>query len=221
MTGDITTASLELYGKRPEDGGKTPVAVRPQQCRALDVSAALAVRHSGLPLYPAHAGELEARPVRVRFGPQEENTGVRWTSEIPAELVFLDQNGPEEPQAIRAHLLATGTSWDRMGLLYTAELQMDAGELADLLFDAYQEGTVDPGELYGWEQLHQKNEWLRAQTSAAATCVLFGPEPALQDLMEQHLVGFCAGALPWPCEETGMSVHVDGGKLTMRFIPEE
>ena len=142
--------------------------------------------------------------------------------EIPATLKFVDETGERVPgsetAALSAKLMATGFSWGELELKHTGGLDMDRDELADLISDAYREGTVMENEAMNWESLSNR-EWMKEMASHTATCVLKGPATAMEDLMEQHLLRFSHDPLPLPGEEARAQVSLTGGKLTMTFTP--
>ena len=203
-THNLTEATTQLYKKQPGDEGKTPVIIDEQECRALEMSGALAVRHSGLPYYPVPKDTPGTPVVRVEFDPPEAGEGVSQVDEIPAALEFVDETGERVPGskaiALSAQIMATGDSWNEMELTHTGGLDMDRDELAGLIFDAYRDGTVMENEARHWNDLRDTLESLKEMASHAATCVLKGPAPAMEDMMEQHMGKFFPHPVPSPKE---------------------
>ena len=219
----LTKATIQLYTKQPGDEGKTPVVIDEQECRALEMSGALAVRHSGLPYYPVPKDTPGTPTVRVDFDPPETEKTISQVDEIPATLEFVDETGERVPGskavALSAQIMATGDSWNEVEIAHTGGLDMDGDELADLIFDAYRDGAVVENDARHWKDLRDTLESLKEMTSHAATCVLKGPAPAMEDMMEQHMLKFFPHPVPSPEERAQAQLTWSSGKLTMTFTP--
>ena len=156
----------------------------------MDMSAALALRHSGLPYYPVQAGTERPAPqmVRLELPPNENRKRVEKVPAIPATLTFLDENGmPEdgrEPVRFQAKFAADADNVLEMSIIHTGDLKTGEDELADLLFDAYRNGSIDEAEIQGWDSLQYQLKQLRNSMGHVAAAVLKGPEQAMEDLME-------------------------------------
>ncbi len=224
-THNLTKATIQLYTKQPGDEGKTPVVIDEQESTALEMSGALAIRHSGLPYYPVPKGTPGTPVIRVEFDPPETKKSISRVDGIPATLEFVDETGERVPgsetAALSAKLMATGSSWNEVELTHTDGLDMDGDELADLIFDAYRNDTVLESEATHWEDLRNRLESLKEMASHAATCVLKGPVPAMEDQIEQHMWLFFPYPIPFPEEGGQAQLTLSCGKLTMAFTPEE
>ena len=223
-TRQLTNATIQLYKKQPGDEGKTPVVIDEQECKALEMSGAMAVRHSGLAYYPVPKDTQGTPMVRVEFNPLETGKSISQVGEIPATLGFVDEAGERVPGSktikLSAKLMATGDSWNEMGIAHTGGLEMDGDELADLIFDAYRDGTVTENDARHWKDLRDTLELLKEMASNAATCMLKGPTAAMEDMMEQHMLKFFTYPVPSPEESAQAQMKWSGGKLTMTFTPE-
>ena len=218
-----TNATIQLYTKQPGDEGKAPVVIHEPECKAMEMSAALAVRHSGLPYYPLPRNTPGIPMVRVEFDPPEMMKSISHVDEIPTTLEFVDGTGERVPGsetiALSARLMAMGESWNDVGIAHTGGLDMDRDELADLIFDAYREATVVENETMHWKYLRDRLQSLKGITSHAATCILKGPAAAIQEMMEQHMWGFFPYPIPFPEERVQAHLTRVNGKLTMAFTP--
>ena len=219
-------ATIMLYMKQDRDKGKTPVVIEEQETTPMDMSAALALRHSGLPYYPVQAGTERPAPqmVRLELAPNENDRRIERVASIPATLTFLDENGePEEsrePIRFGAKFTADAANVVEMRIVHTGDLQTGEEELADLLFDAYRNGSIDEAEIQGWDSLQYQLKQLRNTMGHVAAAVLKGPEQAMEDLMEQHLVSFQDERISWPDQRLEAMVSLEGGTLRMSFEPD-
>jgi hypothetical protein len=223
---ETSGATIMLHMKQDGDEGKTPVVIEEQKTRPMDMSAALALRHSGLPYYPVREGAERPAPrtVRLELPPNGGGTGIERTQEIPATLTFLDENGePEEdgePVRFQAKFAADADNVMEMSIIHTGDLEMEEDELADLLFDAYRDGSIDEAEARGWDSLQHQLEQLRNTMGHAAAAVLRGPEQAMEDRMKQHLASFDERPVCWRNQPLEAMVRLEGGTLRMSFEPD-
>ncbi len=219
-------ATIMLHVKQDGDEGKTPVVIEEQETRSMDMSAALALRHSGLPYYPVREGTERPAPqmVRLELPPNGGGTGIERTPEIPANLTFLDENGEpitgREPVRFQAKFAADADNVMEMRIAHTGDLEIGEDELADLLFDAYRNGSIDEADAQGWDSLQRQLEQLRNTMGHVAAAVLKGPEQAMEDLMKQHLVSFDGAPVSWRNQPLEAMVSLEGGTLRMSFEPD-
>ena len=226
-TGEAAEATIQLYMKQAEDSGKTPVVIDEMESRAMEMSAALSLRQSGLPYYPVREREPDGRSpgVRIEFTPPRTERSIERVGEIPATLTFLDPGGEDDPsrkpEAFRARIMANGESCVLLEIVHTGDLDMDGDDLADLIFDACLDGSVDENETHGWEDLNARIEQVRETASHAAACVLKGPEEAMEDIMEKCLARFHPGPVPWPGNPARAQVNIPGhGTLVLAYEPD-
>ena len=219
-------ATIMLHIKQYEDEGKTPVVIEEKETRPMDMSAALALRHSGLPYYPVPAGTERPAPrmVRLELPPNGRDSRIERVQAIPAILTFLDENGmPEEgrePVRFQAKFAADADNVLEMKIAHTGDLETGEEELADLLFDAYRDGSIDEAATQGWDSLQHQLEQLRNTMGHVATAVLKGPEQAMEDLMKQHLLSFDQRPVSWRNQPLEAIVSLEGGTLRMSFEPD-
>ena len=162
--------------------------------------------------------------VRLELSPNENRKRVEKVPAIPATLTFLDENGmPEdgrEPVRFQAKFAADADNVLEMSIIHTGDLKTGEDELADLLFDAYRNGSIDEAEIQGWDSLQYQLKQLRNSMGHVATAVLKGPEQAMEDLMKQHLVSFQDERISWPDQRLEAMVSLERGTLRMSFEPD-
>ena len=162
--------------------------------------------------------------VRLELPPNENRKRVEKVPAIPATLTFLDENGmPEdgrEPVRFQAKFAADADNVLEMSIIHTGDLKTGEDELADLLFDAYRNGSIDEAEIQGWDSLQYQLKQLRNSMGHVAAAVLKGPEQAMEDLMKQHLVSFQDERISWPDQRLEAMVSLERGTLRMSFEPD-
>ena len=95
--------------------------------------------------------------------------------------------------------------------LYTAGINLEQEELADLLFDAYR-NSVQDDNYSEWDDLKYELRAFRERMEDVATAILDDPQEAFRNRLSNHLTRFAPRPLRWPDQEFSISVQ-DGGTI--------
>ena len=219
--GEATRKLFQAPGKGP--GAATPVILEDHEEDALTISAALALRGSALPYAPVlpaeDGGEGNSRDggqrVSVEF-PGMEDLEAGSVTQVPSITAVVTGQGLE-PRKIQASLFMSGECEALMSVRYTAELDMGRTELEELLYDAYQAGSIPA--FAGWDEAKYEEQALADRMQTLAAGILGEPEEAFRMHLDRHLGTLFLHGMETPLERVLVTRPHGDGTLTITFEP--
>ena len=226
--GKLNKATRALFETPGPGSGKTRVAIAEKDSDGLTISAALAIRGSQLPYAPVLPEDRDGYTldVSVEFpGMEEPGEPCPETTErveaITAVITFLDgdlmPDPYRDPEETEAHMVMAGDCEEYIAVRHTPGLDMGHGELAEILQDAYQAGTMLDGA--GWDEVKHQAQALAERMEALAAGILGNPAEAFRMSMERHLDRFFVQGVNAPGERVETRMPHRGGTLTLAFEP--
>ena len=221
MYGDTRDATNEIYDREYGDI-RQPVEIEESGNKPQDIAAALAVRDSGwMPVREAENTRGEAPRVRVSFQVPDLSTATSITQvdQIGATMTYLTDGGEPDlnhhPVPLQPTLYLGGTEMN-LTVLHTGKVNLEHGELADILFDAYRSSINE--EEYGWDELKYELKELEERMDDVATAVLKGNDAGLTARMNSHVGRFHTGPFGYPKGE--ITVTSADGRIRLTVLPD-
>ena len=215
MKNDIT---LNLF--HPDPGsGKIQVALTDDFGKAAMISAALAIRQANLPYTPVLDGggpNIPHADVEFTVDHPEEQIAVQRT--IRAKMVF-PKNPEMRAQYLSPDILIGGTNEDDPHIRYTPAFHMDHSDLAELLYDAYYDGSVNEDAFYEQADLKYEQVLFQERMEHLATLILDGRNRAFEHSLSYHLGRFDPGAIGYPESRVETASGDRHGTITAVFEP--
>ena len=214
-------ATTQLFIQPDPESNVIEVALSEDFGRAHMIGAALAIRTAGLPYQPAppQKNDPTERPYAcVEFQIASKAEGIAVQQTITASLTFPED--PEmEPVDFQAGLFIGGSGDHDAQICHTPGFQMDQRELADILFDAFYEGSVNENHFAEWADLEHEREEFWQRMWNVATTVVNSREETFGKALHEHLMRFDPGLTGYPDSpvETVFSDRV--GVLRATFTP--
>ena len=216
MKNDIT---LELFHSPDPGSGKARITLTEDFGKSSMISAALAIRHANLPYSPVLDDETPDIPYAdVEFQIEDPDEPIAVQKSIHATLRF-PQRPEMETLTFEAALFIGGEDEYDVQIRYTPGFQMDHAELADILQDAYYDGSVNEDAFAEWSDLKYERALFRERMNYLATRILEGRESAFQDALSDYIRRFDPGTMGYP-ESSVKTVTQDRyGTITAVFTP--
>ena len=219
MEKDIT---LELFHSTDPGSGKANVTLIEDFGKADMISAALAIRQANLPYNPVLDNEPFTTPyAEVEF--QIENRDERITIQGSIQATITFPNNPEmETFTFEAALFIGGDNEYEGNIRYTPEFKMDHADLADILYDAYYDDSVNEDAFTECDDLKYERARFQERMNYLATRILHGKNKAFKEALSDHLQRFDPGAMGYPESSvtTVTTVTEDShGTITAVFTP--
>ena len=233
---ETTEDVARLLFAAPEPGsGLTQMMIVGTDTDSEDLSAALAVRESGLPFAPVNEEDeyqrtqramvefLGTAPDRSQAKYDVNHPNVQKVDEIPARIVFLGpgtQPDPyRKPVSVQAQIFMGGDSEVEMNIRYVPGINMSREDLSGLLYDAYVECTI-PGDFGDWDAIKYERDQFRSRMEELAESMLGNPGEAFRMALERHMRKFQAYNIPEPEETTRVSIPYGDGRMNAAYRPD-
>ena len=216
MKNDIT---LELFNPPDPGNGKTKVTLTEDSGKADMISAALAIRHANLPYSPVLYDKTANTPyAEVEFQIEDWDERITVQNTIQATMSFPD-NPEMETLTFETELFVGGEDEYDAHIRYTPGFRMDHTDLADILHDAYYDGSVNEDAFAEWEDLKHQRRLFQERMDHLATGILDGRESAFKQALSDHVQRFDPGVMGYP--ESSMETFTKDrhGTITMVFTP--
>ena len=216
MEKDIT---LELFNSPDPGNGKTKVTLIEDFGKAAMISAALAIRQANLPYSPVLHDETPNIPYAdVEFQIENPNEPIAVQSSIQATM-----RSPENPEMetfkFEAALFIGGEDEYDALIRYTPGFRMDHADLADILYDAYYDGSVNEDAFAEWDDLKHERRLFQERMNYLATRILDGKESAFKHALSDYLQRFDPGAMGYPESSVKTVTEDRHGTITTVFTP--
>ena len=216
MEKDIT---LKLFNPPDPGNGKTKITLTDDFGKSTMISAALAIRHANLPYSPVLHDEPPTIPYAdVEFQIEDPKEAIAVQKSIHATMRF-PQNPEMKTLTFETALFIGGDNEYEAHIRYTPGFQMNHAELADILHDAYYDGSVNEEAFAEWDDLKHERRLFQERMDYLATRILDGRESAFMQALAAHVQRFDPGVMGYP-ESSVETVTGDRfGTITMVFTP--
>ena len=216
MKNDIT---LELFHSPEPGSGKAKVTLIEDFGKAAMISAALAIRQANLPYNPVLYDETPNIPyAEIEFQIENPDEPIAVQDSIQATMRFPD-NPEMETFTFEAALFIGGEDEYEGHIRYTPGLRMDHADLADILYDAYYDSSVNEDAFTEWDDLKYERARFQERMNYLATRILHGKNKAFKEALSDYLQHFDPGAMGYP-ESSVKTVTEDRyGTITAVFTP--
>ena len=216
MEKDIT---LELFNSPDPGSGKAKVTLREDLGKSSIISAALAIRHANLPYSPVLDDENTNTPyAEVEFQIENRDEAITVQNTIQATMKF-PQNPEMETLTFEAALFIDGDDEYDAHIRYTPGFQMEHAELADILHDAYYDGSVNEEAFAEWDDLKHERRLFQERMDYLATGILDGRESAFKRALADHVQRFDPGVMGYPDSSVETFTKDRHGTITLVFTP--
>ena len=102
---------------------------------------------------------------------------------------------------------------------YTPGLRMDHTDLADILYDAYYDGSVNEDAFTEWDDPKYERARFQKRMDYLATRILDGRESAFKYALSDYLQRFDPGAMGYPESSVKTVTEDRHGIITLVFTP--
>ncbi len=216
MEKDIT---LGLFNSPDPGSGKARVTLTEDFGKSSMISAALAIRHANLPYSPVLHDETPAIPYAdVEFQIEDPDERIAVQNSIHATMRF-PQNPEMETLTFEAELFIGGENEYNPHIRYTPGFRMDHADLADILHDAYYDGSVNEDAFAEWDDLKHEQRLFQERMNYLATRILDSKESAFKHALSDYLQRFDPGAMGYPESSVETVTGDRHGKITLLFTP--
>ena len=216
MKNDIT---LELFHSPDPGSGKARITLTEDFGKSSMISAALAIRHANLPYSPVLDDETPAIPYAdVEFQIEDSNEAITVQKSIHATMRF-PQNPEMETITFEAALFIGGDDEYDVQIRYTPGFRMNHAELADILHDAYYDGSVNEDAFPEWDDLKHERRLFQERMDYLATGILDGRESAFKQALSDYLQRFDPGVIAYPEYSVETVTGDHHGTITAVFTP--
>ena len=216
MEKDIT---LGLFNPPDPGNGKAKVTLTEDSGKADMISAALAIRHANLPYSPVLYDKTANTPyAEVEFQIEDWDERITVQNTIQATMSFPD-NPEMETLTFETELFVGGEDEYDAHIRYTPRFQMNHAELADILHDAYYDGSVNEDAFAEWEDLKHERRLFQERMDHLATGILDGRESAFKQALSDHVQRFDPGVMGYPESSVETFTKDRHGTITLVFTP--
>ena len=216
MKNDIT---LQLFHSPDPGSGKARITLTEDFGKPAMISAALAIRQANLPYHPVLDDETPNIPYAdVEFQIEDPDERIAIQNSIHATLRF-PENPEMETFKFEAALFIGGEDEYDALIRYTPGLRMDHADLADILYDAYYDGSVNEDAFTEWDDPKYERARFQKRMDYLATRILDGKDNAFKDTLSDYLQRFDPGAMGYPESSVETVTEDHHGTITTVFTP--
>ena len=220
---DLSNTSQNLYARAASTNGTEEIVLENgyDDYDADAVSAAFALRSSGLPYTPIKDSDAPPNAPRatVEFKVDLDGPELRQVKQIPAQLLFVSETG-RPPVDFLAHLVLHGDQeFHNMKVRYTQDLRITQDDLASLMDDVYQKGSVNENSFQDWDEMKAAVREFEGRMLHIAATIVQGPDHGFSTALWDHMARFDPFAAGYPDNSVEVTLEDRHGKLTATFEP--
>ena len=218
MKKDITN---QLFTPPEPGSGKTRVTMSMEDNAAALISAALAIRQSGLPYSMVIEDEDQNAGTpcaKISFQTELGDKHVAQQNVIQVTMSF-PENPEMETVRFQASLNLDGDHEGNVHIRHTPGFRMKHGELSDLLYDAYYEESVNEDNFTYRDDLKREQDLFQQRMDHLAILILYGRNAAFGDALASHIGQFDPGAVGYPEFRVETVTEDRRGTITAVFQP--